>query len=398
MMMRRTATLLAMAYVTAPGLPCRADVPEDDGRDDGCAVSRVAVGVTHTCAVTRGGELFCWGDNGRGQLGDGSSGGEQSRPVRALLDGVSDVAGGWYFTCAVSRGDAYCWGDNPFGNLGDGTQGTGSVLPVLVLNGAVQVTAGEQHTCALTAAGGVECWGANYLGTVGDGVASNTNVLSPTGVVTLGSGVAQISSGDAFHTCARGGNGTLACWGSNFTGQLGDGTFNDISATPLSVTLPGPVSDVGAGFAHSCAVVERSLWCWGFASDGALGISSPPVLSDVPLLVPSLDRVERVSTGLDRTCAIARADELYCWGIEQNSSLFGLSGFVTQSFTPVRVAGLHRVSDIAVGYAHTCAIDERGRLHCWGANQLGQLGLGDTVDRSAPERVRLPCRHSRRTE
>jgi alpha-tubulin suppressor-like RCC1 family protein len=394
----KSAALLAMAPVMAFSLPCRADNGDLEGDDDGCAVSRIAVGVTHTCAVTHGGRLFCWGDNSSGQLGNGSSGGAQPLPVRALLDGVTDVAGGWYFTCAVSRGDVYCWGDNAYGNLGDGTQGAGTAVPAKGLSGATQVTAGEQHACALTAAGGVECWGANYLGTVGDGVATNTNVLSPTGVIGLDSGVAQISSGDGFHTCTRSRAGTLACWGSNFTGQLGNGSFNNTSATPQSITLPGPASDVAAGFAHSCAVVDHTLWCWGFASDGALGIASPPVISDVPLLVSHFDRVERVSAGLDRTCAIGREHFLYCWGIEQNRSLFGLSGFVTQSFTPERVPGLHDVTDIAVGYAHSCAIDEGGRLYCWGANQLGQLGLGDTVDRTAPKRVRLPCRQSRRPE
>jgi alpha-tubulin suppressor-like RCC1 family protein len=387
----KRSMLLVAGLMTAFSVAARADDHDRDDDHERCAVARVAVGQTHTCAVTRGGRLFCWGDNGSGELGDGSSGAMQTRPVRALLDGVTDIAGGSSVTCAVAHGNAYCWGSNLDGNLGNGAQGPGSLVPVLAVGGARRVTLGEQHSCALTSSGGAKCWGANYLGTVGDGTITSANVLSPTDVLGLGSGVAQISSGDGFHTCARSVGGGLRCWGSNSIGQLGIGAINTNSATPLTVTLPGPVSDVAAGFSHTCAVVDHSLWCWGVAGDGALGIPSPPVFADLPVRVPGLHDVERVAAGLDHTCAITCDHSLYCWGIEQNSSLFGLSGFVTQSFTPERVHEPRNVSEVAVGFAHSCVVDDRGRLYCWGANRFGELGVGDTVDRTTPTRVHLPC-------
>jgi alpha-tubulin suppressor-like RCC1 family protein len=141
--------------------------------------------------------------------------------------------GTWY-TCALTNtGVMRCWGHNGTGQLGDGTT-TRRLTPVTVsgLGSGVQaISAGHRHTCALTNAGAVRCWGFNNFGQLGNG--STTNQLTPVTVSGLGSSVQAISAG-FLHTCALTNAGAVRCWGLNNFGQLGDGTTTD-RLTPVTV-------------------------------------------------------------------------------------------------------------------------------------------------------------------
>ena len=233
----------------------------------------IAAGELHTCALTSGGGVKCWGGNGVGQLGDGTTI-QRHAPVAVSgpASGVAALAAGEEHTCALtSAGGVKCWGDNESGELGDGTT-MDRYIPVAVsglASGVVAISAGALHTCALTGAGGVTCLGGNDFGQLGDG--TTTERHAPVAASGLASGVAAISAGGG-HTCALTSAGGVKCWGDNGSGQLGDGTTTQRD-TPVDVSgLATGVAAITAGGAHTCALTSAGgVKCWGDNNFGQLG-------------------------------------------------------------------------------------------------------------------------------
>jgi alpha-tubulin suppressor-like RCC1 family protein len=350
-------------------------------------VVAVAAGGDHTCAVTNSGGVKCWGWNYSGQLGDGTTT-DSTTPVdvSGLESGVVAVAVGDYHTCAVtSSGGVKCWGANGQGQLGDGTT-TDRLTPVDVVGlagGAVAVAAGSWHTCALTSSGGARCWGDNYYGQLGDG--TTIHRTTPVDVSRLASGVVAVAAG-GYHTCALTRGGGAKCWGYNGYGQVGDGTTTD-STTPVDVVgLASGVVAVTAGWLHTCALMSSGggaygVKCWGYNSYGQLG-DGTTTDSTTPVDVVGLaSGVITVAAGGQHTCALMSGGGLKCWG----DNRYGQLGDNTTNYraTPVDVTGLMgRVVAVAAGYDHTCAVTSGGGVKCWGANYFGQLG-DNTMNNSA---------------
>ena len=190
-------------------------------------VAAVSNGNAHTCAVTTTSGIKCWGSNLLGVLGDGTTV-DRLTPVdvAGLTSNAAAVAAGAVHTCALTKaGDLKCWGFNELGALGDGTT-TDRAVPVDVsglASGVTAVSAGRFHTCVVTTAG-LKCWGFNVSGQLGNG--TTTQRATPGDVLGLTSEVAAVAAGGG-HTCAVETAGGLKCWGANLSGQLGDETRTD---------------------------------------------------------------------------------------------------------------------------------------------------------------------------
>jgi alpha-tubulin suppressor-like RCC1 family protein len=345
----------------------------------------IAAGGEHTCVVIRTGIVRCWGGNRAGQLGDGTTN-DRRRPVNVVRMGVAAtvVAAGWRHTCALTTvGSVKCWGHNGFGQLGDGTSTGIRAAPVDVSGlggGVIAVAAGGDHSCALTASGGVKCWGQNSYGELGDG--TTTDRSSPVDVIGLNSGVFAIAAGGG-HSCAVTTSGAVQCWGFNGLGQLGDGTTDD-RRTPVQVSgLNGNMIMVASLVGHSCALTRiRSIRCWGNNASGALGDGTTGSRL-TPVDVVGLSSVDSVATGGGHSCALARARGVWCWGVNESGELG--DGTTASRLTPVPVAGVGDDADsIAAGGGHGCVLTRFGGVKCWGSNRVGQVGDGTTRNRPRP--------------
>jgi Alpha-tubulin suppressor and related RCC1 domain-containing proteins len=236
---------------------------------DGPLGGRYSSGGSHTCVLLEDGSVACWGRNNYGQLGVGDT---TNRITPVLVSNIGTIlpkavaiTNGYAHTCVLLEdGRIACWGDNYYGQLGDGTT-TQRTTPVLVSNigtilpKAVAIAAGDLHTCALLANGSVACWGSNYHGQLGDG--TTTNRITPVLVKNIGTTLPKavaIALG-CYYSCALLEDGRIACWGRNDYGQLGVGDTTN-RATPVIVndigsTLPKALA-VATGCAHTCALLE----------------------------------------------------------------------------------------------------------------------------------------------
>lgn len=332
-----------------PGSPRARLVPALDG------ATLLAAAGGHACALDHNARVLCWGSNGQSELGLPSSiSVPRPTPVEGLGAPLQQLELGYQRSCVLERsGRALCWGNNRRGLLGTGADDY--VLPrpsrVALPSDTVELSLGAGHACARRQDGRVVCWGANDSGQLGNGKGGCTrgearcrrcarprhcpSQPQPGPVLGLNDAVALAAGGH--HTCALRADATVACWGKNSTGQIGDGT-NQRRETPTPV----------AG------------------------------LSDVT----------QIAVGGDATCARQRSGRLHCWG----ENIFGQVGDRTNAarYMPTEVHGLTDARFVALGHGHTCAIRDNNELLCWGYNSNGQVGDGTEETRYAPVPVPDP--------
>ncbi|HRJ40908.1 MAG TPA: hypothetical protein PL105_03465 [Caldilineaceae bacterium] len=360
------------------------------------AVAISASSFGHACALTAAGGVKCWGGNYFGQLGDGTTE-DRSIPVDVVGLGTDIIAidAGWYHTCALTTaGGVKCWGYNKYGSLGDGTtEDRRTPVDVVGLSSGVAAITSGVHTCALTTAGGVKCWGYNYSGHVGDGTTETR--ITPVDVIGLSSGVVAIAS-HWQHTCALTTAGAVKCWGHNKYGGLGDGTTED-RRTPVDVIgLGNGVAAIATGVGHTCALTTGGgVKCWGFNWFGSLGNGTwgNDNISTTPVDVIGLSSgVAAIGAGGYISCAITTAGGAKCWGGAWDGEVG--NGSMDAAYTPQNVVGLGSgVGSIDPGFYFTCAVTTRGAAKCWGRNRwnnpttgvtIGLLGNGSAESSSVP--------------
>jgi alpha-tubulin suppressor-like RCC1 family protein len=355
------------------------------GGDESAAggVKMVSLGHGHSAAITTNGDLYIWGDNDCGQLGDGTKT-NRSKPVKIMSD-VASVSLGYNHSAAITKnGDLYTWGENLDGQLGDGTK-TNSSKPVKIMSNVASVSLGDWHSAAITTSGDLYTWGANYYGQLGDGTSGATASMRSTPVKIM-SNVASVSLGYS-SSAAITTNGDLYTWGWNNCGQLGDGTTTD-SSTPIKIM--SNVANVSLNHDDSCgeysAVITTSgdLYTWGYNEDGQLGDGTTTSRS-TPVKIMS--NAVSVSLGKAHSAAITTNGDLYTWG---NNLWFGElgDGTTTNRSTPVKIKS--NIASVSLGGYHSAAITTNGNLYTWGRNDDGQLGNGTTTDKSVPIQITLP--------
>lgn len=352
-----------------------------DRCDDGSCydpVVEVAAGYGHSCARRASGEVWCWGVNATGQLGDGTML-DRLTPVRVMeLEGAAQIDVGWAFnrfalehwwwSCArLQDGSVRCWGANGLGQLGDGTTER-RLRPVHVSGlGAVQDVASGMisKNCAVSSDHQLYCWGGVDSAT---GMPVGPSPLTPDGVTGGWASDVELRIGEG--GCAVGTDaGQVYCWGENGSGQVGDGSTMD-RAAPVPVTGIAGAAALATAVVSSCALLhDGTVACWGRADrlGAGLGTMDP---QPAPVAVPGLADVIDLD-GFTETCAVHGPERrVSCWG-DVTSEVEGLTG----------------VLDVAVGSDHKCAVVDDGEVLCWGSNAVGQLGDGTTEDRAGPTPV-----------
>lgn len=355
---------------------------------------------------------------------DFGAGARQGLPSRRL-------AVGGFHACSLDAGVIKCWGYNYFGQLGVGDTATrgdkpgdmGSALQAVDLGGheAVAIAAGESHTCAILDNGGVTCWGENGSGQLGrgDAVASWGNAPGQmgAGLVTVDLGVgltAKALSLGTNHSCALLRDDSVKCWGDNSHGQLGQGDTLSRGTTPASLgTGLAPVSlghartakALATGGLHTCAILsDDTLKCWGDNRHGQLGYGDMMDRGVTPLQVgdnlpaiflgSDITRVLQVATSTYGTCAVLEtsgSNILKCWG-DNSLGQLGTGDTIDRGNTALSTGNAIPAVSLGMGVApikvaaawdHTCALLDSGATKCWGKNEVGQLGLGDKLDRGS---------------
>ena len=358
-----------------------------------------------TCAILADGTVKCWGLLTHKLSKRFSFYHIISEELRAAVNptpvtvpgitGAVEVSIGVHHICfLIEDGTVKCQGDNQRSQLGR-ISGKRSDTPVSILGlvQATQISAGVDHTCALRTDGTIRCWGDNSRGQLGN--SSTTNSHDPVEVTGINTAT-RLSTAAGNHTCAVLEDGTIKCWGSNYTGKLGNGSDDFKSHIPVEVTGITTASQVSAGRHHTCALLEdKTNWCWGSNISGQLG-DGTVTQSNIPVLVlgvvppanplPQI-RHQKISAAQHHSCAVLEDGTIKCWGGNYNGQL----GNGTDSATthPVFVSGINNAIAVSTGTGFTCALLEDKTVKCWGSNTVGQLGDGTNILEQVEDGVRV---------
>jgi alpha-tubulin suppressor-like RCC1 family protein len=394
----------------------------------GSATQTVSV---FTVSVFSRTSLWVWGANTEGELGNhGNIDINQPRlndvffPAGTVLTGLDagdagDPGGGSHSLAVARNGNLFAWGHDPFGQVGDGTGGTDVFGPVQVcaagqtapctefLGSIIAAAAGLSHSLALDNFGNVWAWGKNDFGQLGSELSGGATGSSvPIRNNALFAQVNQhgrppisaIAAGNN-HNLARDSGLFVWAWGDNSFGQLGIGSNlpSVTFASPILSLQGKQITAIAAGGDQSFALdIEGNAWGWGRNDHGQLGIFSSDPQRNTPTKLehfPSNTRITRIAAGARHSLAIDSGGTLWAWGANGSGQLgIGITDGDQRSPTRVQFPdGTPPIVMIAAGGVHSLAVDANGNLWAWGSNRRGQLGIGTTGGSSlSPVRVTYP--------
>lgn len=341
--------------------------------------TQLAMGGFHGCRVEAG-ALRCWGANDRGQLGLGTSGAPELRARDVSLEeAVAQVMTGEKTTCARTvTGRVWCWGDNGGGQLGRPEPAfSATPLEITVPVPVASIALDSDYVLALGSDGRLFGWGNAAEGTLGrdDPRPEAYPVVRPVVRAAFDVKFKTITSGQG-HACGIDLSNALWCWGRNVRQEIGVGSAEHQVRKPARVLEN--VSAVASGAFGSCAIRGSELLCWGeMPIDDAGQLFAQPTPAVMPLGGATPRQLDLMWF---HGCVTTTDDRLFCWGRGIEGQLG--DGLTQPSATPVEITG--NVASLATGFFSTCLRRTSGALECMGANDQGQLGLGDTNRRSTP--------------
>ncbi len=376
-----------------------------NGATNNTTSEMMASGEDHTLVVDDSGEVYAFGHNAKGELGDVTCE-NKSTPVHIEVPGkVVQVAAGDELSFALCKnGDLYAWGDDTSYQMGDGMN-ISRMEPEKIMEDVTAVAAGSTHAMAITKDGSLYIWGCNQNGALGisDSECDQTNddgVACQSTPYKLMDNVVCISAGEDYSMAVTE-DGTLYAWGYDVDGQLGieepDSTNEDgepYQSTP-AVVMEG-VTKVACGtMYHALALTEDGdVYSWGKATVGSVGVvevdNTEDIIQTTPVKVMS--DVQDIAAGSAHSVALTNDGDVYTWGVNN----FGQLGIAKGDFqytvaeedvycqsTPKKV--MENIDAICAGGFVTIVHTTDGRLMGCGSNVLGQLGLGDDTDSTSSE-------------
>lgn len=372
-----------------------------NGSLSGKTIKYAAVGYSHGCLIASDDQVYCWGDNSKGQIGNNDTSfaaTPQAVVNTGVLNGktIKSLYVGNEVTCVIASDDqSYCWGLGSKGQLGNNSAGN-SLVPVAVITSGVlsgktikSMSLGYQHTCAIASDNQAYCWGYNNYGQVGN---NGSSVLyAPAAVTTSGTlsgkSIKKLYAGWDF-TCAIASDNQAYCWGYNSGGQLGTNDQTN-KMVPAAVNTAGSLSgktvkELALGYQHTCAIAsDNKAYCWGYGYSNQIGTGTAGLYTTPQAVSTSGDlngkNIIKIYAGIQQSCVIDSDNLSYCWGQLGVGNSSGYSAVPVATSRPGNLAG-KTFLDMYLGYKTSCATMSDMNIYCFGrVVEDGEYGAPSTT-------------------